>query len=121
MQCVKGCAVSAGPLRELFGSFFTVFLPSDWLQNVRGASSVVDPAPIAERNAIAIDEVMTTGATMSECARVLKRAQVEQVGSPCGSHSKQCDAALGCRLRGRGEERSGIMRRFGLRYVHAGS
>ena len=119
MQCVKARAVSAEPLRELFRSFFTVFPSSDWLQNVRGASRVVDPARIAERNAIAIDDVMTTGATMSECARVLKRAQVEQLWA--APVARTLRNAMLHSAADDGEEGSGIMRRFGLRYVHAGS
>ena len=49
------------------------------VENLRGAFRVVDRAKVAGRNVIVVDDVMTTGATLSECARVLKRAGAEQV------------------------------------------
>jgi ComF family protein len=49
------------------------------LENLRGAFRVADSARIEGRNVIVVDDVMTTGATLSECARVLKRAGAEQV------------------------------------------
>ena len=47
--------------------------------NMRGAFRVVAPERIAGRNVIVVDDVMTTGATVSECARVLKKAGAEKV------------------------------------------
>jgi ComF family protein len=43
-------------------------------QNLRGAFSVKDATPIANRDVLLVDDVYTTGATASECARVLRRA-----------------------------------------------
>jgi ComF family protein len=47
--------------------------------NVRGAFAVSDPDWVAGRNLLLVDDVMTTGATVSECARVLKEAGAGRV------------------------------------------
>jgi ComF family protein len=47
--------------------------------NVRGAFVVVKPERIVERNVLLVDDVMTTGTTVSECARMLLRAGARQV------------------------------------------
>ncbi|MEW9573344.1 ComF family protein [Rhodanobacter sp. Si-c] len=47
-------------------------------RNVRGAF-VVRPGIALPAHAAILDDVMTTGATLAECARVLKRAGVQQV------------------------------------------
>jgi ComF family protein len=48
-------------------------------ENVRGAFGVIDPTQIAERNILLVDDVLTTGTTVSECARVLRRAGAARV------------------------------------------
>ena len=48
-------------------------------ENLRGAFAVIDPAPVAHRNILLVDDVFTTGTTASECARVLRRAGAERV------------------------------------------
>ena len=50
-----------------------------WLQNVEGAVRAVGSARVTGRNVIIVDDVMTTGTILSACARVLKRAAIEQV------------------------------------------
>jgi len=47
--------------------------------NVRGAFAVVRPEKIAGQNILLVDDVMTTGTTAGECARVLLRAGAKQV------------------------------------------
>jgi len=47
--------------------------------NIAGAFSVVRPEWIRGRTLLVVDDVMTTGATLSECARELKRAGALQV------------------------------------------
>ena len=48
-------------------------------QNMRGAFVVARPDEIAERKVLLVDDVMTTGTTVSECARVLRRAGASKV------------------------------------------
>jgi ComF family protein len=47
--------------------------------NMRGAFRVTDPERVKGRTVIVVDDVMTTGTTVSECARVLKKAGAEKV------------------------------------------
>jgi ComF family protein len=49
------------------------------MENMRDAFRVVDKGRVAGRAVILIDDVMTTGTTLSECARVLKKAGAERV------------------------------------------
>jgi ComF family protein len=42
--------------------------------NVRGAFRIANPARIEGRRVLVVDDVMTTGATVEECARSLRRA-----------------------------------------------
>lgn len=48
-------------------------------ENVRGAFAVTHPERLRGRNVILVDDVMTTGATVSACAAVLKRAGAQHV------------------------------------------
>jgi competence protein ComFC len=48
-------------------------------KNVRGAFVVKKKAPVSGRKLILIDDVMTSGATVYECARVLKEAGAAEV------------------------------------------
>jgi ComF family protein len=48
-------------------------------ENVRGAFVVAHPDQIAQREVLLVDDVYTTGTTLSECARVLKRAGASKV------------------------------------------
>lgn len=48
-------------------------------QNPRGAFEVVRPERVRGRGVALVDDVFTTGATLEECARVLKRAGARRV------------------------------------------
>ena len=48
-------------------------------ENVRGAFAVTRPERIRARDILVLDDVMTTGTTAGECARVLLRAGAKQV------------------------------------------
>ena len=49
-------------------------------RNVRGAFVVREPAAVTGRHVIVVDDVLTTGATVGECARCLTRAGAAVVG-----------------------------------------
>ncbi len=48
-------------------------------ENVRGAFAVVRPEAVKGREVLVVDDVYTTGATVSECVRVLLRAGAAKV------------------------------------------
>ena len=48
-------------------------------ENMRGAFTVGDASEIAGRNILLVDDVFTTGTTVSECARQLRRAGAARV------------------------------------------
>ncbi|MFZ0318896.1 MAG: ComF family protein [Candidatus Sulfotelmatobacter sp.] len=48
-------------------------------ENVRGAFAVAHPEAVKDREVLVVDDVFTTGATVSECARVLRRAGAAKV------------------------------------------
>jgi ComF family protein len=51
----------------------------DRAENVRGAFNLLRPAEVCEKRILLIDDVFTTGATMNECAKVLKDAGAASV------------------------------------------
>jgi len=48
-------------------------------ENIRGAFAVKDGSQVAGREILLVDDVFTTGTTVSECARVLRRAGASKV------------------------------------------
>jgi predicted amidophosphoribosyltransferase len=48
-------------------------------ENMRAAFQVVHPNRVKGRSILLVDDVLTTGTTASECARVLRKAGAEQV------------------------------------------
>ena len=46
---------------------------------VKGIFDVKDPQKIKGKTVLLIDDVLTTGATVNECARILKKAGVSRV------------------------------------------
>jgi predicted amidophosphoribosyltransferase len=49
-------------------------------RNVRGAFAMRARRSVAGKRVVIVDDVLTTGATVAECARVLKRAGATSVG-----------------------------------------
>lgn len=47
--------------------------------NVKGAFTVTRPAAVAGKRVLLLDDVMTTGSTLDECAQVLKKAGAAEV------------------------------------------
>jgi len=47
--------------------------------NVRGAFALADPSTVCNRRILLVDDVYTTGSTVAECSRVLRRAGAESV------------------------------------------
>ena len=48
-------------------------------QNIKGVFKVKNPSLVANKRVVLIDDVMTTGATLQECAKVLCRAGAKSV------------------------------------------
>jgi ComF family protein len=48
-------------------------------RNVAGAFAVRDATPIRGRSVLLVDDVMTTGATVDECARILRRGGAARI------------------------------------------
>ena len=48
-------------------------------ENIRGAFAVAQPEEISGREILLVDDVFTTGTTVSECARVLRRAGASKI------------------------------------------
>ncbi len=48
-------------------------------ENLRGAFGISQPELVKGRDVLVVDDVYTTGATVSECARVLRRAGATKV------------------------------------------
>ena len=53
--------------------------PEERKRNIRGAFSVPDPALVRGKRVLLIDDVLTTGATVSEASRMLLEAGAKSV------------------------------------------
>lgn len=49
--------------------------------NIKGAFTVKDAKQIEKQNILLIDDVLTTGSTLNECAKILKQAGASNVGA----------------------------------------
>jgi ComF family protein len=72
--------LSVNNLRRVRWTEPQVGLPaSERERNVRGAFAVADPARFREKRLLLVDDVYTTGSTVGECARTLKRAGASEI------------------------------------------
>lgn len=82
----------AGPISKKFGiplkntlekvrktKYQNELLKGERMTNLKGAFKVCDTAEIGGRNILLIDDVMTTGATLGECAKTLLAGQAKSV------------------------------------------
>jgi len=53
--------------------------PKERRDNVKGAFAVTDPARVKDKSVLLIDDLYTTGSTVKECARVLRKAGASRV------------------------------------------
>jgi ComF family protein len=74
------------------------------ITNMRDAFRVTDPTRVKGRTVIVVDDVMTTGTTVSECARVLKKAGAERVWAATVARTLKEAALLASVERGNKEE-----------------
>ncbi len=65
--------------RQLFTAPQVGLGREDRSANVRGAFTVQQPAKVAGRRILLVDDVATTGSTLAECALALMRAEAEAV------------------------------------------
>ena len=76
----SGLRLAAGSLRRIRDTVPQVGLSvSARRENVSGVFSVCRPEEVRDRAVVVVDDVMTTGATLSACAAALKRAGAERV------------------------------------------
>ena len=72
----------------------TGLTPPQRLANVRGAFAVARPQEVRGRDIVLVDDVFTTGTTVSECARVLRRAGARRVLVATVARALKPDAAV---------------------------
>lgn len=63
-------------------------------ENLRGSFAVARPEEIAGREVLLVDDVFTTGTTVSECARVLRRAGASKVFVATVARTLKADAQV---------------------------
>jgi orotate phosphoribosyltransferase len=71
--------------------------PSERRKSLRGAFRVVDAEAVRGREVLLVDDIMTTGATARECARVLRRAGAAKVWVATMARAYGAGAALSTR------------------------
>lgn len=60
-------------LRKSFDGSQTQLTATERAENVKEAFVLINPAPVANRHVLLVDDVVTTGATAGECARLLSQ------------------------------------------------
>jgi ComF family protein len=64
-------------------------------ENMRGAFSIVNRAAVQEREVLLVDDVFTTGTTISECSKVLLRAGATKVWVATIARTLKAEAQIG--------------------------
>jgi predicted amidophosphoribosyltransferase len=57
-------------------------------KNVKGVYEALDTAAIRGKRVLLVDDIVTTGATLSECASVLKKAGAKQIAAATVARKK---------------------------------
>jgi ComF family protein len=68
--------------------------PHQRRENIRGAFAVTHPSQVVGREILLVDDVLTTGTTASECARVLRRAGASKVWVATVARTLKYEATL---------------------------
>ena len=76
--------------------------------NLRGAFKVVAAEEIAARDVILVDDVFTTGTTVSECARILRRSGASRVFIATVARVMKSEPAAAASNHGSGEEEAAL-------------
>ena len=63
-------------------------------ENIRGAFSIANNSPMSGQQVLLVDDVFTTGTTVSECARVLRRAGVSKVWAATVARTLKAEASF---------------------------
>jgi len=61
-------------------------------ENIRGAFAVAKPEKVVGHEILLVDDVFTTGTTVSECARILRRAGASKVFVATVARTLKADA-----------------------------
>ncbi len=75
-----GAPVVTRNLRRVRHTRPQVFIaPEERVSNIRGAFRVLFPDQIKGKTVLLVDDITTTGATMNECSRMIKKAGAERI------------------------------------------
>ena len=83
LRCARGALVAVRPTADQIG-----LMRAERRRNVQGAFRVRRPGAVADRHVLLVDDVMTTGATLNECTRVLKAAGARSVSVAIAARSR---------------------------------
>jgi predicted amidophosphoribosyltransferase len=65
--------------RHKFTLTQTGFNRTEREKNIKGAFIITDKEKIADKNIILVDDVYTTGATVNECSKILKKGGAKNI------------------------------------------